>query len=185
MLLFFLESDFNLNDDYKYKEEDARQFYIRREILRAIASHTCSDIYNVKNTTFSSLLYICDEMQEWGRKSWNDLYTNVGPDDIKLSIDKFDSECIEYKEEIKMLNVKDETLIVDNIVRLYTRQFDTYQLVFRDGQYTNSRKFNLQKTITIIVLTLSIVKTYTPPHAAIWIIKNFITAVFIPIFRNG
>lgn len=43
MLLYFLESDFNLNDDYIYKKEDARQFYIRREILRAIAAHTCPD----------------------------------------------------------------------------------------------------------------------------------------------
>lgn len=150
MLLFFLESDFNLNDDYKYTVEDARQFYIRREILRSIASHTCSDIYNVKNTTFSSLLYICDEMQEWGRKSWNDLYTNVNPDNITLSIEKFNSEFIEYREEIKMTNVNEEELIVDNIVRLYTRQFDTYQLVFRDGQYTNSRTFNLKKGVKFI-----------------------------------
>lgn len=150
MLLYFLESDFNLNDDYIYNTEDARQFYIRREILRSIASHTCTDIYNVKNTTFSSLLYLCDEMQEWGRKSWNDLYTNVNPDAVTLSIEKFDSESIEYKEEIKMENIKEDELIVDNIARLYIRQFETYQLIFRDGQYTNSRSFNMKKDIKII-----------------------------------
>lgn len=150
MLLYFLESDFNLNDDYIYKTEDARQFYIRREILRSIASHTCSDIYNVKNTTFSSLLYICDEMQEWGRKSWNDLYTNVNPNNVELSIDKFDSESIEYTERIVIENIKEEGLIVENIARLYTRQFEAYQLIFRDGQYTNSRAFNLKKQIIII-----------------------------------
>lgn len=150
MLLYFLESDFNLNDDYIYNTEDARQFYIRREILRSIASHTCTDIYNVKNTTFSSLLYLCDEMQEWGRKSWNDLYSNVNPGGVTLSIEKFDSESIEYKEVIKMENAKEEDLIVDNIARLYTRQFETYQLIFRDGQYTNSRSFNMKKDITII-----------------------------------
>lgn len=150
MLLYFLESDFNLNDDYIYKTEDARQFYIRREILRSISSHTCTDIYNVKNTTFSSLLYLCDEMQEWGRKSWNDLYTNVNPEAVTLSIEKFDSESIEYNEEIKMENIKEDELIVDNIARLYTRQFETYELIFRDGQYTNSRAFNLKKGIKII-----------------------------------
>ena len=149
MLLYFLESDFNLNDDYVYNPEDARQFYIRREILRSISSHTCTDIYNIKNTTFSSLLYLCDEMQEWGRKSWNDLYTNVNPRDISLSIDKFNSESIEYKETIDMSGVKEKELIVDNIARLYTRQFDVYQLIFRDGQYTNSRAFNLKKVIDI------------------------------------
>lgn len=150
MLLYFLESDFNLNDDYIYNLEDARQFYIRREILRSISSHTCSDIYNIKNTTFSSLLFICDEMQEWGRKSWNDLYTNVNPNSVELSIEKFDSETIEYSETIKMDNIKEEEIIIDNIIRLYIRQFEGYQLIFRDGQYTNSRAFNLTKTIQLI-----------------------------------
>ncbi len=147
MLLYFIESDFNLNDDYVYKMEDARQFYIRREILRSIASHTCSDIYNIKNTTFSSLLFICDEMQEWGRKSWNDLYTNVNPDSVELSITTFDIENIVYSEKITVNNAKDEQLIIDNIVRLYSRQFDNYQLIFRDGQDSNSRTFDLKKTI--------------------------------------
>lgn len=150
MLLYFLESDFNLNDDYIYNMEDARQFYIRREILRSISSHTCSDIYNVKNTTFSSLLYLCDEMQEWGRKSWNDLYTNVNPSAICLTIEKFDVDSIEYREDINMEEIKEGELIVDNIARLYTRQFEAYQLIFRDGQYTNSRTFNLEKKINII-----------------------------------
>lgn len=149
MLLYFLESDFNLNDDYIYNTEDARQFYIRREILRSISSHTCTDIYNVKNTTFSSLLYLCDEMQEWGRKSWNDLYTNVNPSAISLTIEKYDVDAIEYKEDINMVEIKEEEAIVDNIARLYTRQFEAYQLIFRDGQYTNSRAFNLEKKINI------------------------------------
>lgn len=150
MLLYFLESDFNLNDDYIYNVEDARQFYIRREILRSISSHTCSDIYNIKNTTFSSLLFICDEMQEWGRKSWNDLYTNVNPNSVELSIEKFDSETIEYSEKIKMDNIKEDEIIIDTIIRLYIRQFEGYQLIFRDGQYTNSRAFNMKKTIQLI-----------------------------------
>ncbi|MBR4060518.1 MAG: hypothetical protein IKK03_11835 [Lachnospiraceae bacterium] len=150
MLLYFLESDFNLNDDYIYNLEDARQFYIRREILRSISSHTCSDIYNIKNTTFSSLLFICDEMQEWGRKSWNDLYTNVNPNSVELSIEKFDSETIEYSETIKMDNIKEDEIIIDTIMRLYIRQFEGYQLIFRDGQYTNSRAFNMKKTIKLV-----------------------------------
>lgn len=150
MLLYFLESDFNLNDDYIYNLEDARQFYIRREILRSISSHTCSDIYNIKNTTFSSLLFMCDEMQEWGRKSWNDLYTNVNPNSVELSIEKFDSEIIDYSEKIKMDNIKEDEIIIDTIIRLYIRQFEGYQLIFRDGQYTNSRAFNMKKTIQLV-----------------------------------
>lgn len=73
MLPYFLESDLNLNDDYNYDEESSRQFYIRREILRAIASHTCPDIYNIDLCNYTSLLYLCDELQEWGRKTWDQL----------------------------------------------------------------------------------------------------------------
>ena len=49
-----------------------------------------------------------------------------------------------------MDNIKEEELIIDNIIRLYIRQFEGYQLIFRDGQYTNSRTFNLKKTIQLI-----------------------------------
>lgn len=89
-------------------------------------------------------------MQEWGRKSWNDLYTNVNPSAICLTIEKFDVDSIEYREDINMEEIKEGELIVDNIARLYTRQFEAYQLIFRDGQYTNSRTFNLEKKINII-----------------------------------
>ena len=100
MLLYFLESDFNLNDDYYYKYQDARQFYIRREILRAIASHTCPEIYSIYLTTFSSILFLCDEMQEWGRKSWNDIYTGLQSNSVKLTINKFNSSEVDFKEDL-------------------------------------------------------------------------------------
>ena len=52
-----------------FDHEDSRQYYIRREILRAIASHTCHDIYQNDMLRFSFLLILCDDAQEWGRKS--------------------------------------------------------------------------------------------------------------------
>ena len=55
-LLYFLESDYSLNEDYMFDHEDSRQYYIRREILRAIASHTCHDIYQNDMLRFSFLL---------------------------------------------------------------------------------------------------------------------------------
>ena len=149
MLLYFIESDFNLNDDYEYKQEDARQFYIRREVLRAISSHTCSDIYNIKTTTFSSLLFICDEMQEWGRKSWNDLYTSINPNSIQLTVFSISPTSIHFKEDINMGTISERELVVDDIVRLYERQFDNYQLIFRDGQDSNTRAFDFKKEIFI------------------------------------
>ncbi|MBC6721371.1 hypothetical protein, partial [Treponema sp. Marseille-Q4130] len=113
MLLYFLESDFNMNDDYEYKSEDARQFYIRREILRPMASHTCSDIYNIHLNTFSSLLFVCDELQEWGRKSWNELYTGLQPSSINLKIENFSKKKISVTEEVRIPDVNDKNIVFE------------------------------------------------------------------------
>lgn len=149
MLLYFLESDFNLNDDYVYEQEDARQFYIRREILRAIASHTCPDAYNIHITTFSSLLFLCDELQEWGRKSWNELYTGLSDSSISLAIYYFEPRGIEVSENISMegIKVEDKQIVIDNIVRVFKRQYSLYKTTFRDGQDTAKRDFDLKKTM--------------------------------------
>lgn len=148
MLLYFLESDFNLNDDYVYKEEDARQFYIRREILRAIASHTCPDAYNIHVTTFPSLLFLCDELQEWGRKTWDELYTGIDENSVKLSIEKFSCDEIEIAETIDLKKAEDSQIIVQNIIRVFERQYSLYKTTFRDGQYTATRDFELKKRMT-------------------------------------
>ena len=147
MLLYFLESDFNLNDDYTYKLEDARQFYIRREILRAIASHTCSDAYNMHLTTFSSLLFLCDELQEWGRKTWHELYTGLSESSITLEINCFTDKLVDVTETINMNNIQNTGLIVENICRAFERQYSLYKTTFRDGQYTSMRDFDLKKTM--------------------------------------
>lgn len=153
MLLYFLESDFNLNDDYIYKKEDARQFYIRREILRAIAAHTCPDAYNVHLTTFSSILFLCDEFQEWGRRTWNELYTGLKEDAISLQIEKFSRSEVGIRETIKMDSMDDIDTIVQNISRIFERQFSLYKTTFRDGQHTAERDFTLSKTMEFVLPT--------------------------------
>ena len=151
MLLYFLESDFNLNDDYIYKNEDARQFYIRREMLRAIAAHTCPDAYNIHITTFSSLLFLCDEFQEWGRRTWNELYTGLKEDSISLEIEKFSSDEIDVQEKISLENLEDIEIVVQNISRVFERQYSLYKTTFRDGQDTAKRDFSLTKTMKFIL----------------------------------
>ena len=168
MLLYFLESDFNLNDDYIYKKEDARQFYIRREILRAIAAHTCPDAYNIHLTTFSSLLFLCDEFQEWGRKTWNELYTGLKEDSISLRIEKFSRDEVDVHETIHLDGVEDMDIIVQNISRVFERQFSLYKTTFRDGQYTAKRDFALSKTMKFVLPkngaeTREIILTYELP----------------------
>lgn len=151
MLLYFLESDFNLNDDYVYKNEDARQFYIRREILRAIAAHTCPDAYNIHITTFPSLLFLCDEFQEWGRKTWNELYTGLKEDSISLEIEKFSCEEVKIQETVNLDSVEEEEIIVQNISRVFERQYSLYKTTFRDGQYTAKRDFTLGKRMIFLL----------------------------------
>ena len=147
MLLYFLEADFNLNNDYIYKNADARQFYIRREILRAIAAHTCPDAYNIHITTFPSLLFLCDEFQEWGRKTWNELYTGLKEDSISLEIEKFCCEEVNIQETINLDSVEEAEIVVQNISRVFERQYSLYKTTFRDGQYTAKRDFTLAKTM--------------------------------------
>ena len=72
-LVYFLESDLCHDWWSPLTEEEARQFLIRREILRAIATHTCHDIYHLKFNTLSFLLYMADEIQCWGRPTLEEL----------------------------------------------------------------------------------------------------------------
>lgn len=148
MLVYFIEADFNLNEDYIFSEDDAKQFYIRRDILRAIAAHTCTDVYHVSITTFPSLLMICDELQEWGRKSWKDLYLGTSPESKGLEIEVFNQENISVTEHVKLTN-DDMESVVDYLARIYTKQYDLYRTIFRDGQRTSQRNFGFKKSLTI------------------------------------
>ena len=148
MLIYFKETDNNSDMSYTFNEEDARQFYIRRDILRAMASHTCQDIYHIDVATFPFLLLVCDELQEWGRKSWKDAYKGVSNNAVKLDIKTFNTSEISYIESIDMKNAGSDQ-IVDNIKRIIKRQYLFYQTTFRDGQDTAQRKFDYKKRIEI------------------------------------
>lgn len=147
-LNYFKETDNNSDANYVFQEEDARQFYIRRDILRAMASHTCHDIYHIDVATFPMLLFVCDELQEWGRKSWKSMYKGVANNAVELSVESFNSKKIEYIEEIDMTNAGTQQLVY-NIEQIIKRQYILYQTTFRDGQYTQNRKFDYEKHIHI------------------------------------
>lgn len=148
MLIYFKETDNNSDMGYTFNEEDARQFYIRRDILRAMASHTCQDIYHIDVATFPFLLLVCDELQEWGRKSWKDAYKGVSNNAVKLNIETFNASKISYTEQIDMKHAGSDQ-IVQNIKGIIKRQYLLYQTIFRDGQDTAKRKFDYRKCIEI------------------------------------
>lgn len=74
-LTYFLESDFDMDDLKPLDYGDARQCAIRREILRAIAGHTCEEIYHIRPDTLEFLLILCDELQSWGRPTFEEMRT--------------------------------------------------------------------------------------------------------------
>lgn len=95
-LVYFKEADYTLDQAKLLDDDDARQFMIRREILRAIAAHSCDDIYYLGIKNFPFLLTVCDEMQEWGRPRLVDIFKR-GESSTKLTINKFDDKTVDYR----------------------------------------------------------------------------------------
>lgn len=148
-LLYFLESDYSLNEDYMFDHEDSRQYYIRREILRAIASHTCHDIYQNDMLRFSFMLILCDDAQEWGRKSISELYVRQANQytyegiECDLNGELFDC-TFRDKYEVNSDSVK-------QVIESIKRMSNSYIKIFRDGQDTASRNFNFTRQVEIDV----------------------------------
>ena len=122
-LVYFLESDLSHDTVKHLKIEEARQFLIRREILRAVASHTCPEIYHLKFNTLPFLLYIVDEVQCWGRPTLEELQHE--PTDIQggyASIKKFNATevDIEIETQDKEWKPKQQTHILNQVLKLRT-----------------------------------------------------------------
>ena len=152
LLTYFLESDYNINEDYTFEKEDRRQFYIRREILRSIASHTCKDVYHLYMCSFAFLLIITDDTQEWGRKYISELYVESGEEyelqNIDLTISKNKSNKCEISEKFT-LKEKHEVVSVKNLLQRLHKQALSYIMMFRDGQDTDKRDFTFIKNYYI------------------------------------
>jgi hypothetical protein len=138
VLLYFLESDFSFHDDYKFDSDDASQYYMRRDILRSIASHTCKDVYHMKSNTFPLLLIVSDELQEWGRKRWQDLYSNNSTPQAEFKLVQYDNKNIVIEFVFEKVN-KDK---VEFLVGSFYRQFEKFRMLFRDGEDTAKREFH-------------------------------------------
>lgn len=151
LLTYFLESDYNINEDYTFEEEDCRQFYIRREILRAIASHTCNDVYQLYMGSFSFLLRVCDDTQEWGRKYLSELYVKSRQEyvygDIDLLFkDSKQNECA-INESVEIAD-KDKEAVAELFKRFHKQALE-YVTIFRDGQDTGLRDFSFTRVMKI------------------------------------
>ena len=149
ILRYFLESDYSTNEDYYFKPEDTRQFYIRREILRAISSHTCHDIYQLTAKNFSFLLILCDDAQEWGRKGISELYINksIEYDYDGLNIDLTgDVVKVSFGEKYKNIDKEED---VKTIISRFIDISRDYNEIFRDGLDTAKRDFCFKKNTDV------------------------------------
>ena len=161
MLIYFLESDFSINEDYTFDEEESRQFYIRREILRTIAAHTCKDVYHLDMLNFAFLLIMVDDAQEWGRKQISELYISD-----KQSEYEFESITPEFDIKTTTLNgkeihvhsfvakerfsfSKEDIDSAKQILSHLMEQCKGYEQIFRDGQDTAIRNFVFTKNVEV------------------------------------
>lgn len=155
ILLYFLESDYSLNEDYMFDYEDSRQFYIRREILRSIASHTCKDIYQNDALRFSFLLILCDDAQEWGRKNISQLYVNNAQDyefkEVTLNMSDFLKDTKTYAIFTRIADSCscNQTDKLKLLLKKYIWQCKAYRSLFRDGQDTSSRNFVFFRNLSL------------------------------------
>ncbi len=150
LLTYFLESDYSINEDYYFNDEECRQFYIRREILRAIASHTCNEVYQMYMGSFSFLLRVCDDTQEWGRKNISELYVKSKQryelKDIEIVFgDNDQGNTCTVQEEITVQNSEDAV----SLIQRFREQALVYVTIFRDGQDTSRRDFSFKRILTI------------------------------------
>jgi hypothetical protein len=140
-LVYFLETDYSIDERKAMDIDDARQFLIRQRILRAIASHNCDYIYHLK-LDLSFLLRIIDEMQEWGRPKLADLFTKSL--DSSFSIDKFEKNNIEYSIIFSQKqNSTDEKSELHKFIKEYfRRKVKKYIMILRSAVSGKERATN-------------------------------------------
>lgn len=175
LLTYFLESDYSLNEDYHFTGEDRRQFYIRREILRAITTHTCNDIYQMYIASFPLLLRICDDTQEWGRKNISELYVSssrqyeLNSVELRCSPERKSLCAIHERVVFPLKSGKTgadqiDTGSVKNQIDQFRRQAADYIMIFRDGQDTIKRDFSFMRELEIDCSSIKVILTLKIPN---------------------
>ncbi|WP_407357159.1 hypothetical protein [Methanolobus sp. WCC5] len=141
-LVYFLETDLSIDQRKHMNILDARHFLIRQRILRAIASHNSTYIYNLK-MDLSFLLRIIDEMQEWGRPKLSDLFL-TSPQEYNLNINWFEKDKIEYTIRIdNKPSELDDTTVHDFVRKYFKRKIDNYIKILRSAVDGDHREFTL------------------------------------------
>lgn len=95
-LVYFLETDYSLDPQRPLHLEDAKQFLIRLNILRAIAAHSNENIYYLTLPQFPFLLTIFDELHEWGRPRLIEMFQRERPY-TSVTVEELSENAMRYK----------------------------------------------------------------------------------------
>jgi len=146
-LVYFLESDFDLSKPFT-NSEDARQFYIRREILRSIASHTCPDIYHLYPNTLSFILIVADELQQWGRPTLAELKGLPRVETrVKVPTISLDSIKVELELDVR----KDHSAHKEDHEELFFEMSRTWHKRLRSALDAGKRSFDFLLSARVVL----------------------------------
>ncbi len=139
-LIYFLETNYDWDPTHDLiGKTEARQFVLRREILRAIASHTCNEIYYLRPNTFSFLLLLSDELQFWGRPTFETMATGAHKD-YEVTLNKFDKNNVSF--DIKIKGENDGTR-KESLVAFFRSKVELFKTVLRIAVDYGQREFSL------------------------------------------
>ena len=140
-LTYFLETDYSVNSN-SIDDLDAKQFYIRKEILRSIAGHTCPKLYHKELNTLSFLLILCDELQEWNRPNFDNYISNHKESEIEIEIKEF---ALEETQKIHiMMNYSKMNNIESFEKFLVINRFKNIHYLLRSAKKDTERKIIFQ-----------------------------------------
>lgn len=157
-LVYFLESDYSIEEDYSFYKEDVRQFYARREVLRAMAAHTCDEIYHMKVANISFILRLADDLQEWDRRRFIDFYREKSDSKDDCKVESFSEDKIHIVETVYI----DKVAFKKSIIWAYER-CEAYKKILRDGNDTVNRDFDYSKEHVFHIGTMTFTLNYNVP----------------------
>lgn len=138
-LTYFLESDFDMDELKPLDYLDAKQCAIRREILRAVACHTCEEIYHIRPDTLGFLLIVCDELQSWGRPTFDEMQVTTKPSPT-ARLHSFSAQKVDYE-----LGLPGDP---EGLEKWAAKIFQRLHKMLRAAVDTPSRQFACMVTVT-------------------------------------
>lgn len=145
-LVYFLESDYLLDLQKPLNSEEAKQFLIRRNILRAIAAHSNENIYYLTLPQFPFLLTIFDELHEWGRPRLVEMFQKEKLELETVSVEELTENAIAYRVVFKTsisLTRDDKERVRKEILKFYTIKCEKIRRILRSAVGGKDRNLKL------------------------------------------